>query len=222
MEGAQTLPPKGDGRRPGRVSITIGTLFLAYAFAGNYLALPGYLRFLERGRTSAAGNALDLAVVIGAVKTAVWMFSFQLGLLFFALGVLKRAGVETKQQWIFIACGAGWFLFAGIPAFPGPYAPFFAIFGLGILLSVGGLLYCWGRARPGLDGERRTAHDLRLVGYLFFALATWDVCGLGSTGRMLHPEQVVELGTRGLLVTQTTKIMIEFSAAWAFAALAHR
>ncbi|MGE0625605.1 MAG: hypothetical protein AB7I04_19725 [Pseudomonadales bacterium] len=49
---------------------------------------------------------------------------------------------------------------------------------------------------------------------LFFAMATWDVCGLGSTGRILHPEEVVLGRSQALLNAQTTKLMIALAIAW--------
>ena len=50
------------------VLIILGVFFLLYAFLGNYTTLPGYLRFLERGRTSASGSQFDLSVFIGMIK----------------------------------------------------------------------------------------------------------------------------------------------------------
>ncbi len=50
-----------------------GALLLLYAILGNYVALPGYIRFIERGGTSAAGNTFDLDVLMGATKTILWM-----------------------------------------------------------------------------------------------------------------------------------------------------
>ncbi len=58
------------------VLVATGIVLLSYAVLGNYVALPGYVRFLGRGGTSAGGNSFDLAVLIGAVKTILWMYSF--------------------------------------------------------------------------------------------------------------------------------------------------
>jgi hypothetical protein len=44
---------------------------------------------LERGRTSVSGAQSDINVIIGAIKTILWMFSFQLGIFLTLLGVLK-------------------------------------------------------------------------------------------------------------------------------------
>jgi hypothetical protein len=49
---------------------------------------------------------------------------------------------------------------------------------------------------------------------IFFAFATWEICGLGSTGRMLHPEEALAPIPHNLLVTQSSKLMIEFVVAW--------
>ena len=47
-----------------------GVGLLVYAVLGNYVALPGYIRFLERGGTSAAGSTFDLTVLFGATRTS--------------------------------------------------------------------------------------------------------------------------------------------------------
>ena len=48
----------------------------------------------------------------------------------------------------------------------------------------------------------------------FFAVATWDVCGPGSSGRILDPALVVLERSQTLLATQTTKLMLAFVFAW--------
>jgi hypothetical protein len=65
--------------RTHKLLYAIAGIAFVYAVVGNYVALPGYLRFLDRGGTSAAGNSLDIAVVIGATKTVLWMLSFAQG-----------------------------------------------------------------------------------------------------------------------------------------------
>jgi hypothetical protein len=202
-----------------RVLIVLGLLFLAYAFLGNYLALPGYLRFLARGRVSAAGAAFDWSVLAGAVKTILWMFSFQLGVYFCLLGSLARVAPKRGVIIPVAAAGAVWLGIAGLPKIPGPCAAFFALSGAVVLVLIGAVLYLW-YAR-----EREAGFSVpslyRLIGYVFFALASWDVCGLGTTGRILHLEAAVQAGTQGLIVTQTSKIMVEFLLAWGFTAAGH-
>jgi len=75
----------------------MGLALLFYAVIGNYVALPGYIRFLERGGKSAAGGSFDVSVVVGAIKTIVWMYSFQLGVLALAIAKSIREKLHTKH-----------------------------------------------------------------------------------------------------------------------------
>jgi hypothetical protein len=68
-----------DGKpRPQPAWLIAGLLLMAYAVIGNWLALPGYRRFLVQGHQSSNGGA-DLALILGASKTILWMLSFHLG-----------------------------------------------------------------------------------------------------------------------------------------------
>jgi hypothetical protein len=199
------------------ILIILGMLFLLYAFLGNYLALPGYLRFLARGRTSASGAAFDLSVLVGAFKTILWMFSFQLGVYFSLLGILVKVAPKKIIVALVAAGGACWLGFSGIPKISSPYVAFFAVSGFITLALIGAVLWFW------YLRERESGFSVpslyRLVGYVFFALVSWDLCGLGTTGRILHLDMAVQAGTQGLLVTQTSKIMVESLLAWGFTAI---
>jgi hypothetical protein len=188
-----------------RFGVALGGALLAYALLGNYVALPGYLRFLERGGTSAAGNAFDWAVALGAAKTIVWMFSFQLGALCLACVYAARHGLPAKR---FAAAGLAWLALWAWPSLPQPGAWFYAGFGAALLVLVA--LALLGR-RPGAPDAR--GRTLELGAVLFFAFATWEVCGLGTAGRMLDPGPAAPLA-HGILVTQSSKLMIEFVIAW--------
>jgi hypothetical protein len=104
-----------------------------------------------------------------------------------------------------------------IPELPRPGAPFFLIFGSVILISI--VTIGW-RTAAGSTIQGATSTFFLLTAFLFFAMATWDVCGLGSAGRILHPEQVVLERSQTLLETQSVKLMLAFAIAWLMAALA--
>lgn len=186
--------------------ILLGIALLAYALAGNYVALPGYIRFLERGGTSQAGNAFDMAVLIGAAKTILWMFSFQLGILCLAAAHAMRHGLYTRHLVLAITL---WLIVWAWPSLPAPGTWFYVGFG-GALLAVISMLL----AQKPVSPSTRLSRTLFLGAVVFFALATWEICGLGSTGRMLHPEQAAEPLAHNLLVTQSSKLMIELVIAW--------
>ncbi len=195
--------------------IVAGVLLLVYAAAGNYIALPGYIRFLERGGTSPAGNTFDLAVLIGATKTIVWMYSFQLGVLALGIAYAIREGLYTK----YVVCAAlVWLALWSWPSLPAPGAWFYITFGGMILVAIT-LVLLYPRRASATDtatrtGATRLSGTLQLGAVLFFAIATWEVCGLGSAGRMLHPEQAAMPLAHNILITQSSKLMLEFVLAW--------
>lgn len=194
--------------------IALGGLFLGYALIGNYVALPGYVRFLERGGTSAAGNAFDLAVLIGAVKTIGWMYSFQLGVLCIATAWAIDRGLPVRGL---VGGVLAWLVLWSWPSLPAPGAWFYVGFGSVLLVAIAAVMLS-----PKQPGAGRHSELWFLGALLFFAFATWEVCGLGSTGRMLHPEQAGQPIAHNLLVTQSSKLMIEFVVAWGLLLLALR
>ena len=185
---------------------SFGILFLLYAILGNYVALPGYVRFLERGSVSTSGNAFDLSVFIGAAKTVIWMYSFQLGVICLALIYALKHRYYPQYILLFSVI---WLAIWSWPELPAPGSWFYITFGTIIMLCIALVLLA--------DNKKATGNlqnTLFLGALMFFAFATWEVCGLGATGRMLHPEQAAKPLAHNILVTQSTKLMIEFVIAW--------
>jgi hypothetical protein len=67
-----------------------------------------------------------------------------------------------------------------------------ALFGGGgglITLFFLGSTWLWARTRPTLSGASKTGSDLRMVGFIFFVVAAWDLCGIFGVGNfVLRPE----------------------------------
>ncbi len=183
-----------------------GALLLLYAVLGNYVALPGYLRFLERAGRSEAGNTFDAAVLFGAAKTILWMFSFQLGVL--AL-VAARSIRERLHTGPIVGLAFLWLAAWSWPSLPAPGRWFYLVFGGTVLVLIFRVL-----TQPSFGATGRLSRTLLLSALAFFAVATWEVCGLGSTGRMLHPDQAARPLAHNILVTQSSKLMFEFLFAW--------
>ena len=188
------------------VLVLVGTLFLGYALLGNYIALPGYIRFLERGGTSEAGNAFDLNVLIGATKTILWMFSFQIGVLCLGIAYARKNNLLTRYV---VLAGAIWLPLWSWPVLPAPNPIFYILLGTVLLICIGVVL-----TRKFHAPASPASRTMFLGSVMFFAVATWEVCGLGTTGRMLHPEEASELVAHNILVTQSSKLMVEFAFAW--------
>ncbi len=189
-----------------KILMPLGLIFLVYALLGNYIALPGYIIFLERGNTSAAGNSYDADVLWGAIKTIVWMFSFQLGIICLAVAYAIKQKLHTAS---IVVCCIFWLALWAWPSLPAPGPWFYVSFGIILLISISTVILQEKQATPNKLGS-----TLFLLALIFFALATWEICGLGSTGRMLHPEQAANPMALNLLLTQSSKLMIELVLAW--------
>jgi len=183
-----------------------GLLLLLYAVLGNYVALPGYIRFLERGGNSQAGNAFDASVLLGATKTVLWMYSFQLGVLALVVARSIRENLYTKE---IIASAVLWLVAWSWPSLPAPGPWFYILFGGMVMVFIVAAFL-----QPASSTTHRVSRTLFLASLAFFAAATWEVCGLGSTGRMLHPDQAARPLAHNILVTQSSKLMFEFLLAW--------
>jgi hypothetical protein len=197
---SHTLP-----RREASLYFLSGILLL-YAVLGNYVALPGYIRFLERAGRSEAGNGFDAAVLFGAAKTILWMYSFQLGVL--AL-VVARSRQERLHTLPILGFALVWLAAWSWPSLPAPGRWFYLVFGGAVLVLIFYVL-----AQPAFAATGRLSRTLFLSSLAFFAVATWEVCGLGSTGRMLHPDQAALPLAHNILVTQSSKLMLELLLAW--------
>lgn len=199
--------PIGSGKA--RIWLWLGVLLLVYAAAGNWLVLPGYRRFLAHESSGAGG----LALVWGATRTILWMLSFHLGAWFLAIAVLaRRDDVSRRFRIGFAIAGLVWIGLWCIPSLPGPYAAFFAGTGLLILAAVITVFMRSGAGTPGAGW--------RIAAMFFFALATWDACGLGSVGGILDPDGASRMANQPLVVAQTTKLIIELALAWGLLAVA--
>jgi len=153
----------------------------------------------------------DLSVAVGATKTIVWMFSFQLGVVCLAMAYAKRH--HLPASWL-AACLMVWLMLLGM-ADPAPHPAQYS--------TSCSAQSSWSRSlrrlpAVGLLGAPTYTGHCSSPHWCFFAFATWEVCGLGSTGRMLHPEQVSPIA-HNLLVTQSSKLMIELVLAWTLMAL---
>jgi len=197
--------------------LVAGLLLLAYAAAGNWLVLPGYRRFLAH---SADGQGAEgLALIWGASKTILWMLSFHLGAFCVAWAGIRASSAASPAFRRGFALGAViWIGLWTIPVLPGPYTAVFA--GIGILILV---LMAFAFGRAALTGapfaDARGGH-WRIAAAFFFALATWDVCGLGSVGAILHPDSAARVANQSLVVAQTTKLIVELAIAWGLTAIA--
>jgi len=199
----------------------IGILFLLNAIFGRYIVLPGYLSSLEAGRNTVETVSQSIAVW-KIIRYLIWAYSFKLGIFFVGIAVLVRASIPKVRFWFMVSGGILYLLLAYVP-FPGPYPLFFGLGG-GLITAL--LLYIfinWAKERNRLQEAEKKAADYRLIGYFFFAMATYNLCPLlGVKTFGLYPEKMIRYGLQADASSFASRIMIELVLGWVFIFLSYR
>jgi hypothetical protein len=198
----------------------IGILFLLNAILGRYIVLSGYLSSMEAGR-SAIETASQAAPFWKIIRYLVWAYSFKIGIFFVGIGVLLRTSIPANRFWLMVSGGIVYLLLAYVPI-PGPYAPFFGVGGGLIAVLLLFILMRWADDRNRLGKLDRTKADYRLVGYFFFAMATYNLCPLlGVKTFGLYPEKMIQFGLQAEAASFASRIMIELVLGWLFVFLSY-
>jgi hypothetical protein len=190
------------------------------ALFGRYLVLPGYLTTLEQGR-NAIVDVKQAVPLWKIIRYLLWAYSFKLGIFFALIGAALLASMDSKRLLIFIVGGLIYLAlaYAPLPA----YSRLFGIGGGFITLFLLFIIYGWFRERKHLEGPWRKASDFRLVGYFFFAMASYNLCPLmGVKAFALYPEKMLHYGTETEAATFSTHILIELVLGWFFILLSYR
>ena len=96
--------------------------------------------------------------------------------------------------------------------------PLFGIGGGLITLFFIGSTWLWARTRPTLAGAAKTGSDLRMVGFIFFVVAAWNLCGIFGVGNfVLRPELATKFSMPFSNTLDTASyILVLLVLGWAF------
>ena len=196
------------------IFIGLGIAFVLYAIFGRYWVLSGYLESLENG---AAGATAMPSNVEGwkIARYLLWAYAFKLGIYFVALGAVIRTKV-TKT--VLAAYAVGGLLYIGFA-----YIPISApklLFGLGGAIMTAAIILLIIRL-TGMRGDAAAATnkglDLRIFGYFFFAMASYNLCPLlGVKAFALSPEKMIQYGLQADAESFAVHILIELVLGWCF------
>ena len=204
-------------KKTGTILICLGALFTLNALVGRYLVLPGFLNYLE-----AKSQAVQLAPTLwGVTRYMIWAFSFKLGVFFLIIGASLLAGLNRKRFWLFVAGGILYVALAYV-LMPTLYAPLFGLGGWLITLFMVYIIWHWARTRPGQSESLQLVSDLRMIGYFFLVMATYNLCPLcGVSAFALTPAKMIQYGRESMAVTLASHILIELVLGWFFLFLSH-
>jgi hypothetical protein len=199
--------------------LVFGIIFVLYAIFGRYLVLPGYLESLENGSAGATTAPLDVEGWKIA-RYLLWAYAFKLGIYFFAIGAILRTAVSKRILTVYIVGGL---LYIGFAYMPLPATSL--LFGIGGCIMTVAIMFLLLR----LTNERKqevprhsVRKHLRIFGYFFFAMATYNLCPLlGVKCFALQPEKMIQYGLQADAASFAAHILIELALGWAFLLLSH-
>ena len=201
--------------------LILGFLFLLNAIFGRYIVLPGYLASLEQGQSTVASVS---QTVSGwkIVRYLLWAYSFKLGIYFIILGAILRTTMSSARKWVIAVGGFVYIGFAYMPL-PAPSSIIFGIAGGVMTLLMIFIFLRWATQRDRFPENQRTVSDYRMVGYFFFAMATYTLCPLlGVKAFALYPEKMIGYGLQVEAASFAFHILIELVLGWVFTALSFR
>jgi hypothetical protein len=148
----------------------------------------------------------------------IWALSVPLGAFIVAIGAALTARVERRVLWLLILLLV---LFTAwqIVGTTNQLVP--ALFGVGgglITLFFLGSTWQWARIRPTLTGPAKTGSDLRMVGFIFFVVAAWNLCGIfGMANYVLRPELADKFSVPvGSTINAASVVMVLLVLGWGF------
>ena len=155
---------------------------------------------------------------LGALSVFGFIFAFPVGLLLIVLAGLLNGESKRKYYFLLILIVLlGALLVIIWPSFVGrEYSAIYFGYSGGLLLV---LIFCvgwfWAQQRQNCEPSNRKVIDLKGTSYFFFALATWNICGvIGMPGYALYPERSLAVDAYPFIIGQVKVVMLYFVLAW--------
>jgi hypothetical protein len=148
----------------------------------------------------------------------LWQLSVPLGAFIVAIGAALTARVERRVLWLLVLLLAVVTVWTVLGTTSQMVPALFGIGGGLITLFFIGSTWQWARTRPTLTGAGKRGSDLRMVGFIFFVLAAWGLCGIFGMGNyVLRPELAVKFSVPiGSTIDAASTVMVLLVLGWGF------
>ncbi len=203
----------------GMIMIAVGAGLMIAAVVLGYGIQPEMAELGMEGYQAQSG-------VMGSLSFVLFAFGFPLGVGITAIGAMRGGGTPWRRLLWFAALVMGGVLSAVlVPLIFGRTlgGAFFGSGGIIILVLVLITTWFWGANRARLPQGARFSEDLKGGGYICFAMAAWNLCGLGDMPSfVLSPETMLAVGSLPFAVGQMKSVMVLLLLGWALTALGQR
>ena len=154
----------------------------------------------------------------GWLEFPLFAFGFPLGLVICAIGLFVASGGKGAGLFPFglvLLIAALLPLLAPLLLGRQPGTTFFGTAGYLLLSLTVITLWLWGRDRAALQQTQRRASDFQGAGYACFAMAAWNLCGVGGMPAFaLTPERMLATGTAAFATGQMKAVMLLLLLGW--------
>jgi hypothetical protein len=162
----------------------------------------------------------------GMLRFLLFAVGFPLGAGMCLIGAMRWSETSCRRTLSFAALAVvAAFTSVLVPVLFGTGASpvYFGTGGVLILALVAAVFWFWGRQRARLPEVLRGAADLQACGYLWFAVAAWNLCGVGSMpSYALDPLKMIRFGSQAFATGQMKVVMLNLVLGWTFSVLGFR
>ncbi len=188
--------------------------WVVFWIGGIYMLGLGWLYSWRMVPAMNQSGAEAMAGVVGFV----WALSVPLGAFIVAIGAALIAQVERRTFWLLILILIVFVVWQIAGTTSQLVSALFGIGGGLIMLFFLGSAWHWARVRPTLRGLAKAGSDLSMLGFLFFVVAAWDLCGIFGVGNfVLRPDLADKFAVPlGSTINSASGLMILLVLGWGF------
>ena len=150
----------------------------------------------------------------------LWAVSVPLGSLLIALGGALMA--SDRRLWFWVAATVAIVFWLSSGPITEILSPLFGIAGGFIMFFFLGIAWNWVKVRSQLSAAAQKIVDLQMIGYVFFIIAAWNLCGLlGAPIFALRPSLSQQFNVEILAISLGSTVLICLTIGWGLHFMSH-
>ena len=199
----------------GSILVVLGICFIIFYLIVRIFFIKDISNVLAQAQVYNLENQSNSNVSGYLFTYVIWSYSFKLGAFLVLIGGAIISRMKSIRIWFFSIGGILYLSLCYLPI--GYYPLFFGIQGTLSIIFFLFIIWYWVKKRSKLEKADKHASDFRIIGYYFFIVATWNLCGIfGVATYALKPEEMIKHGLQTKAIMLASHVMTEFIIGWFF------